>query len=139
MVAGEVRRQVVDVDQNAGLVLRVPSASTTHAAARGKGTHAGVDPRDGYERARRAAAAVHDVELRTADVELRAAERLGDVQRDLLCAHEVLAARERGGERERELLLACGQCEYAGRRGEGRDGLSEGKTSWPSVKVGDCW
>ena len=102
MVASEVRRQVVDVDQNAGLVLRVPSASTTHAAARGEGTHAGVDTRDGDERAWRAAAAVHDVELRTADVELRAAESGRHVQGDVFDADEVVAVRQALGECERD-------------------------------------
>ena len=84
--------------------------------------YAGVDSRDGDERARRTAAAVHDVDLGAADVELRAAVAAGDVKSNLwtffsyvhgvrsrlthlLNAEEVLAAGQTLREGEVELLL----------------------------------
>ena len=108
-VASEVLRQIVDVDQDAGLVLRVHHRQSSYPHfTKNKETHAGVDTRDRHERARRAAAAVDDVDLRAADVELGAAVRARDVQRDLLHADEVLSTRQGLGEREGEARLGCG-------------------------------
>lgn len=69
-------------------------------------TYAGVDSGYGDKRTWRAAATVHDVELCAADVKLGAAVGLGDMERDLLRAHEILAAGEARRDGEGELLLA---------------------------------
>ena len=70
-------------------------------------TDAGVYSRNGDERAWRAATAVLDVELGTADVELCTAVGLSDVKSNLLNTGEVLAAWEALREGEGELLLGC--------------------------------
>ena len=67
---------VVDVDHDTGLAT-------------------GVRAGEGNERAGTAAAAVCDVDLSAREVELRAAEARGGVQRDVLDADDVLAGRER--------------------------------------------
>lgn len=88
LVSRKVARDVVDVDEDAGLVSRVHS-------------------RDRHKGRRGAVPAVDDVDLRTADVELRALEGRGDVQADLFYAREVLAAWEALWEGELEGLLRC--------------------------------
>lgn len=88
LVSRKVARDVVYVDEDAGLIARV---------------HTG----DRHEGRRGAVAAVDDVDLRASDVELRALEGRGDVQADLLYAREVLAAWEALGEGELEGLLRC--------------------------------
>ena len=47
-------------------------------------THASVDTRNRHERARRATATVHDIQLGTANIELGAAVRRCDVESDLV-------------------------------------------------------
>ena len=105
-------------------------------------THAGVDTRNRDKWARRATAAVRDVDLRAADVELGTTVRARDVQRDLLDADEVLAARQGLGEREGEARLGCIAIDpiisITGGCHAGRDLQVEGKVSWPLAYVGDC-
>ena len=105
-------------------------------------THASVDTRNRHERARRATATVRDVDLRAADVELGTTVRARDVQRDLLDADEVLAARQGLGEREGEARLGCIAIDpiisITGGCHAGRDLQVEGKVSWPLAYVGDC-
>lgn len=82
LVAGEVGGEVVDVDQDTGLVL---SALRKYHTSEEKqaGSYAGVDSRNGDERAGGSVSAVLDVQLSTADVELSTAVGRGDVESDL--------------------------------------------------------
>ena len=94
-----------------GSYYEIHASATIRKPARLEGTHAGVDSRDGHKRARVAAAAVDDVDLSAANVKLRAAVSAGDVERDLLSADEVLAARRALRDLEGERRLACHQIE----------------------------
>lgn len=87
LVASEVLGQVVNINENSGLI-------------------AGVDPRNRDKGARCAATAVHDIDLSTANVELSASVGRRDMKSDLFNANQILAARRVFGDGEGELLLS---------------------------------
>lgn len=67
----------------------------------------GARERDQRARVERAGTA-RDGQLRAANVELRAADAAGRVQRDVLHAQEVVAVGDARGDGHRDLALACG-------------------------------